>query len=174
MRSLLLAASLLAGSFGATARAGYDQTEWGMALAQVQKLYPGGFVDRQPTRTEYRVIRAVGEMPTAMIAFDFSGPKGGLSKVSILFPEQGTDVDLRQALFEPPSPTQAETVRMSLRAALTAKYGKPVASKEKDDAWVTPAGDGIYLGVVPVGAGLAPVVVYSPPKPDGADRTRGL
>ncbi len=174
MRSLVLAAGLLAGTFSGAARAGYDKTDWGMNVAQVQKLYPGGFVDQQASKTEYRVVRAVGEMPTAMISFEFSGPKGGLSKVSILFPEQGTDVDLRQALFEPPSPSQAESVRTSLRAALMAKYGKPVVSKEKDDAWITPAGDGIQLGVVSVGAGLTPVIVYTPLKGDGADKTRGL
>lgn len=172
MRKLLALGALLAAGAASTARGGYDKTEWGMTVLQVQQLYPGGVVDRQPDgRAEYRVVREVAGMSTAMITFSFGGPKGGLRRVSILFPEQGTEVDLRQALFEPPSPTQAEAVRLALRAALTAKYGKPVATHDKDDVWITSSGDTILLGLTSAGGGLAPGLVYSPPKSNAKDTT---
>jgi len=174
MRLSLALVAILAAGTAAKARAGYDKSEWGMTAAEVQKLYPGGILDRQPDgKTEYRVIRSVAGLSTAMIAFDFGGPKDGLRKVSILFPEQGTEVDLRQALFEPPSPVQAQSVRLALRAALTEKYGLPAMTHDKEDAWLTKTGDSIYLGLAPVGGGLTPVLVYTPPK-TSAQNTNGL
>jgi len=165
MTKPLALAILLALGTATEARAGYDKTEWGMDVAEVQKLYPGGVVDRQPDgKTEYRVLREVAGIRTAMLRFDFGGPKNGLRKVTILFPEQGTEVDLRQALFEPPSPAQGEAVRLALRAALISKYGKPAATNGKDDAWITASGDQIYLGLTSGGGGVAPGLVYEPPK----------
>jgi len=167
-----LAAVLVVGAT-ASARASYDKTEWGMTVPQVQALYPGGVAIRQPDgRAEYRVVRAVAGFSTALVSFDFGVPPEGLKRVSIVFPEQGTDVDLRQALFEPPSPSQAETIRQTLRAALTSKYGKPAVTHEKDDTWVTSAGETIYLGLASIGAGLSPAVVYSPK--ERAKDTSGL
>ncbi|HTP50420.1 MAG TPA: hypothetical protein VMK42_06970 [Anaeromyxobacteraceae bacterium] len=170
--SLTLAALLLAGA-ATSAFAGYDKTTWGMSVGEVQALYPGGVLDRHADgRTEYRVLRPVAGLSTAMITFDFGGPKGGLKKVSIVFPEQGTDVDLRQALFEPPSPVQAESVRQTLRAALIAKYGPPAATQEKNDGWLMSNGDVIQLGLVSVGAGITPGIEYTSRAP-GAN-TSGL
>ncbi|HVP66326.1 MAG TPA: hypothetical protein VMT17_03585 [Anaeromyxobacteraceae bacterium] len=174
MRKTHALAALLFASAAAPARAGYDKTEWGMTVAQVQQLYPGGVAIRQADgRTDYRVVRSVAGLSTALVSFDIGAPPEGLRRVSIIFPEQGTEVDLRQALFEPPSPSQVEAIRQTLRAALTSKYGAPSSSHEKDDTWLTAAGDAIYLGVATAGAGLSPVIVYSPPKTRAKD-TSGL
>jgi len=164
-KPLALAVLVAAAASAGPALAGYDKTEWGMSVEEVQKLYPGGFLDRQPDgKTEYRVLREVAGIRTALLKFDFGGPKNGLRRVSILFPEQGTEVDLHQALFEPPSPTQGESLRLTLRAALLTKYGKPAATNGKDDAWVTASGDQIYLGLTSAGGGITPGVIYEPPK----------
>jgi hypothetical protein len=47
VRSALALAVVLASS----AQAGYDKTDWGMTLAEVKKLYPGGFMTNEKVAT---------------------------------------------------------------------------------------------------------------------------
>ena len=50
------------------ARADYDITHWGMTVAEVRKLYPGGVVQRLQTgEDEYSVIRKVNGLTTVSL-----------------------------------------------------------------------------------------------------------
>lgn len=84
-RAVLLALPILMSS---SVNAGYDNTEWGMTLAQVRALHPGGKSKRDNgplgrDRSVYSVRHVVGGHP-ASVDFVFARD-GGLREVSLSF-----------------------------------------------------------------------------------------
>jgi len=130
------------------AYAGYDKTEWGMALAQVRTLYPGGEAkNNQDGTTEYWVIKHVTDL-TAYVGFFFEARKG-LTYVTLLFPQPGTEIDVQNGTYKRMTGTSADTAHNLLVSALTAKYGAPAQESEEGTTsstfWFSMAGDFIML-----------------------------
>jgi hypothetical protein len=144
LATVLLVLPLLA----TDAYAGYDKTEWGMALAQVSMLYPGGQAkNNQDGTTEYWVVKHVTEL-TAYVGFFFEAKKG-LTYVTLLFPQPGTEIDIKNGLYTKMTSTSGDTAHKLLVSVLTAKYGAPVEdSKEETTSstfWFSTSGDFIML-----------------------------
>jgi hypothetical protein len=151
MRTLILPATVLLALCPLLvndAYAGYDKTEWGMTLAQVRRLYPGGQARaNQNGTTEYSLVKQVAGL-TGYVAFLFA-PKEGLIFVSVIFPEPDTRIDLKERLYTVMPKTLAEGTHELLLSVLTSKYGEPAASSNKETesvtSWVSTAGDFIVL-----------------------------
>src|SRR5258708_2091474 len=87
--SICAAAAFVLGSSSAVA--GYEKAAWGMSLAEVQRLYPGGHVipGDQEARS-YTVIASLPGLPMNQLVFNF-GQSGKLSYVTRYFPQSGGD-----------------------------------------------------------------------------------
>jgi hypothetical protein len=130
------------------AYAGYDKTEWGMALAQVRTLYPGGEAkNNQDGTTEYWIVKHVTDL-TAYVGFFFEARKG-LTYVTLLFPQPGTAIDVKHGLYTKMTRASADTAHKLLVSALTAKYGLPTEDTKEGTTsstfWFSMAGDVIML-----------------------------
>ncbi|AZZ37252.1 hypothetical protein CIK05_10790 [Bdellovibrio sp. qaytius] len=111
--------------------AGYEKTSWGMSTKQIQSLYPGGNLSKgQNSEPSYDVIRTVAGLSTAYLTFSFN-TKSELSSVQILFPKQGTKVDLKTSTFTQTSNDEAEEIFKTLYSALKIKYGKEEPELQK-------------------------------------------
>lgn len=139
---------LLCSFFVLTLQAKYELTTWGMSFAKVKKLYTGGRILKQQNgETTYGVVRPVASLSTAYLLFKFPA-KSGLSEVTILFPKQGTDVDLRTGLYEELTLDDGKAIFNTLKAALIFKYGKPDdLSKEDKFVWTSQDGDAVFLNL---------------------------
>jgi hypothetical protein len=118
------------------ASADYDKTKWGMSLAEIQKLYPGGKTQEFPEAgtKEYRVVREVGGTP-AVITFAVYLKKGadnvkGLNNVFIHFPTDpaavlatGDDAGIPRR--------ESHALYSALIKRLAAKYGSAELPCEK-------------------------------------------
>jgi hypothetical protein len=128
--------------------AGYDKTEWGMALSQVRTLYPGGEAkNNQDGTIEYWVVQHVTEL-TAYVEFFFEARKG-LTYVTLLFPQPGTEIDTKNGRYTRMTYTSADSAQKLLVSALTSKYGAPVEDSQEGATssifWRSTAGDFIML-----------------------------
>lgn len=129
---LMLVVAPLPAMSGGKSSGGYDLTRWGMPVAEVKRLYPGGVVtvDSAPKATWYRVVRPVGGQETAIVIFEFAS--GALKSVAISFPEQSggvrsntpSDID-----YDLATSGDAGKILQSVRAGLISKYGQPVSEK---------------------------------------------
>ena len=136
----IAAISLILGT-ASPALAGYDRTEWGMSIGQVQRLYPGGkrtFYFTNPKlkgiggkgwkgwRT-YEVVQTVAGY-RALVVFCFSTPDYGRQKKPGILER----VEVR---FLPPDAISADEILMDredaearmreVSAGLISKYGQP-------------------------------------------------
>jgi hypothetical protein len=94
-----------------------------MSVAQVRKLYPGGVAKkRQNGETDYYVVKSVGPISTALVEFGF-GPTDGLNLVTIIFPEQDSDVDLKAERFLRTTTDVAKRIWNLTLDAMKSKYG---------------------------------------------------
>ena len=125
---------------------GYDKTTWGMSLAQVQALYPGGFVEHhQSGANSYAVVRVVAGIDPAFINFEFD-PDGQLGGVTILFPQAATDVDLKTGTYTVPNNVESDSKWAVLKVSLQAKYGVPVLQRDDEHvSWLTAANDVVSM-----------------------------
>ncbi len=133
-------------TFGTSpANAHYDKTKWGMSLANVRALYPGGTVKRNQNRERsYAIVRPIANLMTALVIFNFD--KKGLKDVKILFPLQGTEIDLKNLTFTEPMKSESDEIFKIVSTQLTLKYGKPdPLSKEGQQVWTTKDDDIIFL-----------------------------
>jgi hypothetical protein len=154
MRGLLVAVAIAL--LPLASRAGYDLTTWGMPLAKVRKLYPGGYVATKPNGdVEYRLNKHVGEIENAFVFFRFSSKKL-LNEVMIEFPKDGTYGNPKTGRFFLPAKEQSEDRATLLRDHLSAKYGKPASFTkgtmgERFDLWFPPLPDSnnIMLSLTP-------------------------
>jgi len=123
-------------------RGGYEKAKWGMTLAQVKALYPGGVESLREggstgpggsrPQSMYRLLRRVSG-DYAVLGFFFES--NGLKSVVMTFPARGSPVQLRGKLeYEKPSLDQAREIYAHLHDALTTKYGPPEVE------WVNPDG----------------------------------
>jgi len=112
----------------------FGRTTWGMDLAQVRKLYPGGTVATgEADNTVYFVYGPFGPIKNAQILFGFPG--WALTYVRIGFPRPGTAPAPDAITYTTMTNDQASEVLASLRAYLGKKHGKPSAED------VRPIGD---------------------------------
>ncbi len=141
-------------SFSRPGWCGYDKTNWGMTLATVKKLYPGGVAKKLQTQeTNYSVVRPVAGLSTGYIMFTFSS-KLLLTGVIILFPVQGAEIDLEKGIFDVTVNSSAKSIFSNLNTALTIKYGKPEIEDDSKKAWnikddvivlnISPSEDGVH------------------------------
>jgi|ERR1700686_2004329 hypothetical protein len=155
MRGLLVAVAIAL--LPLASRAAYDQTTWGMPLAKVRKLYPGGHVATIPNGdVEYRVNKHVGGFENALVVFKFPSTRL-LNEVLIGFPAGGTFADLKTGFYDIPSAKDGESKARTLREHLTEKYGEPRSYTTPEggqiDLWdsvglfVRPSSDGHHLNV---------------------------
>lgn len=110
----------------ATARADYADTKWGMTLAEVQKLYPGGHTLKTMHDVQrYAVRRSVGGVPGASIYFDFTDD-GQLTSVLVFFEKDYLPLELG---FEDVARDEAHKRTLGhlqlLKDNVTKKYGPP-------------------------------------------------
>jgi len=129
--ALIGACILLAPSAG---RAAYEQTRWGMSLAEIEKLYPGGTISRDPppsTSEGYTIERRIaGEH--AHIDFVFT-PSEGLTNV----------------IVEVNETSDGHGMRDKFAALLTKRYGSRIRGENPDkfspfvETWC--AGDTLIL-----------------------------
>ena len=138
-------------SFCGSVFAGYDKTEWGMSIAKVKKLYPGGVLKKeQGGRFNYSIVRVVGTISNAYTAFSFSSDKK-LDSVFILIPKTGTDVDLNSGHIEFGDIDQYKNNFKFLSDLMKEKYGEPSSvSKENMLVWDTKDADFISLSLLNV------------------------
>lgn len=124
---------------------GYEKARWGMSLDKIMTLYPGGAkLSLQNGEFTYGVVRPVAGLPTGYILFTFSNNR--FSEVVILFPNQGSEVDLSTGSFDPPSPIDSEQIYSMLRDRLSTKYGSPDSlSKQGTTVWLPGNGDIVTL-----------------------------
>jgi hypothetical protein len=124
---------------------GYGKARWGMSFAQVMGLFPGGGrIPSQNGEVDYGVVRPVGIFPTGFLLFHFKANK--LNRVIVLFPDQGSSVNLKTGDYVRPSPAGSKQIQSSLFSLLSKKYGAPdPLSKEGATFWLPPNGDMIVL-----------------------------
>lgn len=164
------AAMALALFAGFPARAGYDATQWGMTLAQVQKLYPGGVVHHRPTREDdYLVIRKVANFTTLST---FSFEKNALYQVVMVFPIG--NIDLKTERFDFMTHEQSENLRHSLRETMVSLYGKPAGTLGDGDGWITAAGDMAILSTICTDESCVPTITYQHAEQMRKRSTQGL
>ncbi|HTP51061.1 MAG TPA: hypothetical protein VMK42_10210 [Anaeromyxobacteraceae bacterium] len=140
------AAALLFGALTTGARAGYDKTKWGMTLAQVEKLYPGGGEAEQQGETSYTVLAPVAGVP-GLVTFLFD-EKNGLHEVAVVFPQQGARFDPKTDAYAPLATADATRVRELALQDLRRRYGPPAIQGEGADTplgWATKDGDLVLL-----------------------------
>jgi len=131
------------------ALAGYDRTKWGMSIKQVKGIYPGGRIEKgQNGETTISMVRPVGNLMTGYVMFRFH-PKRGLENVTILFPKQGSKVDLENGTYVEDDIDGCQRTMENLRISLTLKYGPPVTAERGGDpdspVWLLDKNDGIWL-----------------------------
>jgi hypothetical protein len=121
-----------------------------MSLKKVASLYPGGQKDKeQAGGYTYSVVREVGGLSTAYLMFRFdSGRK--LNEVAILFPAQGTEVNLKTGDLTLPLEEDAGSMHDTLKRGLAAKYGDPLkltceGCDPSGTTWLTKGGDLVIL-----------------------------
>jgi hypothetical protein len=103
----------------------FGKTTWGMKLARVRKLYPGGAVAKDESGvTIYSVQQRFGPIKDARIVFEFPGGEP-LNGVTVRFPRPGIPTDPKATDFAIMTNGQATEVFTSLRKYLGKKYGKP-------------------------------------------------
>jgi hypothetical protein len=142
-------------SFGA--RAGYESTEWGMPLGEVEKLYPRGVMaEGTPEGGSTYVIETHVAGLRAIVIFSFV--TDGLFVVSQMFPKPGSKVDLRLLRVPRPSNKEADEIVATLHGVLTKRYGKP-RKTESGDIWVG-ADDAVTLQVEREADSTSVAVVY--------------
>jgi hypothetical protein len=108
--------SVSAGDFG--------RATWGMSLAQVRKLHPGGTVAKgEADNTIYLVHESFGPIKAAQIVFGF--PRDTLTYVEVHFPRPGTVPDPKAIRYATMSTGQATEAYASLREYLVSKHGTP-------------------------------------------------
>lgn len=164
------------------AEAGYDTTSWGMPLAAIKAMYPGG-VERpgKGGEIEYDVVKPVGLYSRALVSF--SVDKTGLELVLVAFPDQKSKVDikseryLKTGAYQEMTPKDCAVTFATLLEALQAKYGRPeLLQPLKSAMWLTGAGDTVVLGSSPSTSspGLCGVIVMYSKTPTAAQVTKGL
>lgn len=132
--------------------AGYDITTWGMSLAKVKTLYPGGIVEKnQNGVVDYRVVKFIADVSTGLVTFSFP-PKSGLKSVNILFPKEGTEINLKTGDLTQRSNDECTSQLKMMGDILTTKYGLPNGPQSPDNkeqkAWLTKTNDLVMLTVV--------------------------
>jgi hypothetical protein len=106
----------------AASHAGYGEARWGMRIAEVKRLFPGGQTIVYPSQEEmYRVVVQAFGAARAVATFAFD-PVHHLNVVVFEFPDGQPRV--AEADYARPSRDAATTLRTHLARALTAKYGK--------------------------------------------------
>ncbi len=144
MKFVLMVLFLL---FSNVTYASYEKTTWGMALSKVKILYPGGIAKNQQNgELTYEVVRPVGGLSSAYLTFTFNA--SGLRKVSILFPKQGVDVDLKSGAFIEMDYHECLVTFALMKDRLTAKYGPPAGTKDKTASWTTSSGEQVFLSMI--------------------------
>ena len=130
------------------ARADYERTKWGMPLKKVKSIYPGGYaLHLQNGNIMYSVVKQVAGNLTGYLSFTIS-KDSGLESVLILFPEQGTEVNLKKGIYSQASLAEGRSVFQLLKTALILKYGQTDALSKADHlVWVPDNGDAIYLAI---------------------------
>ena len=138
--------------------ANYDATKWGMALTEVQKAYPGGLAqDLQNGDTVYRVVRPIAGLPTGLLRFYFR-PTMGLREVTIMFPRQGSEINLTTDTYFQATKQDAEAIRQVLRVGLNKRYGLPaISGPDGGESWLTPDQDMVSLSMFAKDATFATV-----------------
>ena len=140
-----IAAFAILGLLGGQARAGYENTRWGMTLAQVQKTHPGGRTAEQRGETSYAVLEQVAGLP-GLVTFIFGAR--GLRSVSVVFPQQGSKFDPKADAYAPLGKDDADRVRDAVLQDLKARLGPPALHGEGQVsplAWATKDGDLVVL-----------------------------
>jgi hypothetical protein len=108
MQRLALAVALAAALPLHASPGGYDKTTWGMTLAQVQKLYPGGTKKTtQAGDVHYFVMRKVATLD-AIVGFNFTD--GRLVFVDVEFPMPDTPVDMSRPGYARPTDEAAGSI----------------------------------------------------------------
>ncbi len=134
-----------AGRIGSVLQGGYDKAKWGMTVAEVKELYPGGLAKQTDNGgAVYKIRQPAAGVSEGIITFYFK-PKIGLRSVVILFAAHGSQVDLKGDTFVPPTNEQAVRIVSTLRQDLIMKHGKPALEKEGSANWIGSAGDWIML-----------------------------
>ena len=155
--ALLLAAS--------PAGADYDRTRWGMSLAEVQALHPGGHAgDGEDGHPSYWVLVPVGgRRAIARFTFGNDGLSSneGLSGVVLKFPRQGTPVDLATGAYTRMTKVESRELLRSLKTAYGVRLGKPFAEDAQGASW-TAGKDFVGLATSCEGDLCTVRVVYTP------------
>ena len=125
-------------------QSGYEKTSWGMSIKKVQGLYPGGSVKNQQNgEATYAVVRPVSVFSTGLVLFEFT--KDGLERVQILFPKQGSKVNLKNLTYDEPSSADSKTIFDVLKNNLTLKYGAPDPLSQPDKVVWSQKNDAVFL-----------------------------
>lgn len=166
---------LLISNMGAVS-AGYENTQWGMSPKKISSLYPGGFSVKEGREvTSYRVIRSVANYSTAYLEFEFT-KKTGLKSLAILFPQQGTKIDLKRGSFTEMTSENGLIVFNDVTKKLTWKYGKPFSANNGSIGWNPEKDELIMLSILPsmVASGHSTVGIIYSKAPSVLDMTNGL
>lgn len=129
--------------------AGYENTNWGMSLEKIKSLYPGGKDEKQQNgETIYPLIRPFSGYSTSIFLFKFD-EKLELKTLYVLFPKQGTNVEMPDLKFDPMSDKDAKVLFQNLTNKLSIKYGKPDSLSKKYNKIWSKGEDVITLTTIP-------------------------
>ena len=154
---------------------GYDKTTWGMSLAQVQKLYPGGVKEVTPTGDLYYSIQRKVVTLDAVVSFAFG--EGRLQLVMLRFPQPGTGMVKKpngKVGYMRPTGGAADNIVTILQSSLRTKYGEPEWSAEKLKAMGAPPATGNILASWMTDNGETQIILTMKAEPDGERVDVGL
>lgn len=102
--------------------AGYENTNWGMTLDEVKKLYPNGeTINNQNGTVNYRLIKDIAGHSSSILGFEF-GDNNKLRQVNIAFSEVGEPIDLKNGAVVTMKKKECNALYEQLRKSLSEKY----------------------------------------------------